>query len=266
MNHLLRELAPISDEAWTALDEEARQRSKPALAARKFVDFSGPHGWQHSATNLGRAVPLASRPSEGVSVLQRRVVPVVELRADFALARSEIRAIERGATGPDLGELDKAAHEIALGENVAVFYGIEGAFQGVAQNSPYPHAELGSTARDYPSRVAEAVARLLDNGISGPYALLLGPAHYTLVSEETEHGGYPLFDHLARIVEGPVVRAPGAVGAVVASMRGGDFLFESGEDLSLGYESHDGEVVRLYLEESFSFLVATPEAAVVIGA
>ena len=55
MNHLLRSLAPISDAVWTMLDDEARQRLAPALAARKLVDFSGPHGWGHSATNLGRA-------------------------------------------------------------------------------------------------------------------------------------------------------------------------------------------------------------------
>ena len=45
------------------------------------------------------------------------------------------------------------------------------------------------------------------------------------------------------------------------SLRGGDFLFESGQDLAIGYDSHDGDAVNLYLEESFSFLVATPEAA-----
>jgi uncharacterized linocin/CFP29 family protein len=53
-------------------------------------------------------------------------------------------------------------------------------------------------------------------------------------------------------------------GAVVLSMRGGDFVFECGQDLSIGYDSHDNEVVRLYLEESFSFHVATPEAAVAL--
>ena len=46
------------------------------------------------------------------------------------------------------------------------------------------------------------------------------------------------------------------------SLRGEDFLFESGQDLSLGYLSHDAENVTLYLEQSFSFHVATPEAAV----
>ena len=53
-------------------------------------------------------------------------------------------------------------------------------------------------------------------------------------------------------------------GAVVLSLRGGDFLFESGEDVSLGYSHHDADSVHLYLEESFSFRVATPEAAVAL--
>ncbi len=58
--------------------------------------------------------------------------------------------------------------------------------------------------------------------------------------------------------------APGVEGAVVVSLRGGDFLFESGQDLSIGYDSHDDKSVRLYLEESFSFRVATAEAAVAL--
>jgi uncharacterized linocin/CFP29 family protein len=52
MNHLLRSNAPISDGGWELLDREARERLAPALAARKLVDFSGPLGWEHSATNL----------------------------------------------------------------------------------------------------------------------------------------------------------------------------------------------------------------------
>ena len=75
-----------------------------------------------------------------------------------------------------------------------------------------------------------------------------------------------MWEHLRKILGGPIVWAPGVRGAVVLSLRGGDFLFESGQDLSLGYAGHDGQNVRLYLEESFSFRVATPEAAVVLTA
>ena len=54
MNHLLRELAPVTPTGWGLLDDEARERLTAALGARRLVDFSGPHGWDHSATNLGR--------------------------------------------------------------------------------------------------------------------------------------------------------------------------------------------------------------------
>jgi uncharacterized linocin/CFP29 family protein len=266
MNHLLRSHAPISDAGWTVLDEEARERLAPPLAARKLVDFSGPHGWDYSATNLGRTRALSSAPSEGVSGLERRVLPLVELRADFDISRAELRDADRGAEDLDLEPLDKAAHQIALAENIAVFHGWQDAITGIAEASPHDALELGQDTELYPTRVAGAVERLLCDGVTGPYGLALGREQYRRVVETAEHGGFLLFDHLRKIVEGPLVWAPGLRGGVVVSMRGGDFLFECGQDLSIGYDSHDAEVVRLYLEESFSFRVATPEAAVTLNA
>ena len=111
-----------------------------------------------------------------------------------------------------------------------------------------------------------AVERLLESGIGGPYGLALGREQYRVVIETAEHGGYPLLEHLREILDGPIVWAPGVAGGVVLSLRGGDFIIDSGQDISIGYESHDGRTVSLYLEESFSFHVATPEAAVVLAA
>jgi len=264
MNHLLRSLAPISDAGWKLLDDEAGQRLTPALAARKLVDFSGPHGWSYSATNLGRTAPLTSAPCDGVSGTHRRVLPLVEVRAEFALSLDELRDADRGAADSDLEPLDKAAHQIAVAENVSVFHGWHGAIIGIEEASPHERMHLGEVTDAYPQPVAGAVERLLHSGISGPYALALGGEQYQRVVETAEHGGYPLLEHLRKILEGPIVWAPGVRGAIVLSMRGGDFLFECGQDLALGYRGHDGDVVRLYLEESFSFRVATPEAAVVL--
>ncbi len=267
MNHLLRSHAPISDTGWRLLDEEARERLSAALGARKLVDFSGPHGWTYSATNLGRTLPVDSSPSEGVTGRQRVVLPAVELRADFTLSREELRDADRGAEDADLEPLDNAAHQIALAENVAVFHGWGEAIGGVAGASPHDPLSLGESAEQYPRQAAGAVERLLCSGVNGPYGLALGREQYRRVVETAEHGGYPLLEHLRKILEGgPIVWTPGVQGAVVLSLRGGDFLFESGQDLSLGYDSHDGEVVRLYLEESFTFRVATPEAAVALTA
>jgi uncharacterized linocin/CFP29 family protein len=263
MNHLLRTLAPITDSGWELLDSEAKERLTAALAARRLVDFAGPRGWEHSATNLGRTTAVASAPAEGVSAVQRRVVPLVELRAGFTVSLSELRDHDRGAVDVDLEGLDDAAHRIAIAENIAVFHGWrEAAIPGIVKTSPHKALPLGKNADTYPRPVAGAVELLLESGISGPYGLALGRDEYTRVAETAEHGGYPLLDHLRKILEGPIVRAPGVKGAVVLSLRGGDFLLESGQDLSIGYERHDAEAVHLYLEESFSFRVATREAAV----
>jgi uncharacterized linocin/CFP29 family protein len=265
MSHLLREHAPITDAGWALIDDEARERLTPALAARRLVDFAGPHGWEHSATNLGRVRAVDGVPVDGVTAARRRVVEVVELRAPFALGRSELRDADRGAEDADLGPLDEAAHRIATAENRAVFHGWAGAgITGIAEATAHDPLTLGEDCSLYPLHVARAVETLLRAGVGGPYGLALGPAAYTRVLETTEHGGYPLLDHLRKIIGGPLVWSPGVDGAVVVSQRGGDFLFDAGEDLSVGYDAHDAERVELHLVESFTFRVATPEAAVAL--
>ncbi|MCU1651290.1 MAG: Linocin bacteriocin protein, partial [Pseudonocardia sp.] len=54
MDHLLRDIAPIPTGAWAQIDDEARERLVPLLAARRVVDWTGPGGWEHSAVSLGR--------------------------------------------------------------------------------------------------------------------------------------------------------------------------------------------------------------------
>lgn len=267
MNHLLRSLAPITDAGWSLLDEEARERLSGALAARKLVDFSGPHGWDHSGTNLGRTDAVIGTLCEGVVAAQRRVLPLVELRSDFTVSRDELRAGDRGAEDVDLESLDESARLIARAENVAVFHGFEPAgVVGITEASTQESIQLSEDYDAYPGHVAKAVELLRRVGVAGPYGLALGTEGYTGVIESTEHGGYLVFDHLGKILGGPIIWAPGVNGAVVLSLRGGDFLFESGQDLSVGYDGHDADAVRLYLEESFSFRVATPEAAVALTA
>lgn len=265
MSHLLREHAPITEAGWGRIDEEARERLKPALAARRLVDFAGPRGWRHSATNLGRTEPVSDPPGEGVSAVRRRVLALVELRAPFSIVRAELEDADRGAEDADLTGLDRAAQRIAVAENVAVFHGWEAAgIGGIVDASPHDAIALGEDCERYPRHVARAIEELLRAGVDGPYGLALGPDAHTRVLETSEHGGYPLLEHLREVLGGALVWAPGVRGAVVLSLRGGDFLFESGEDLSVGYDSHDADAVELYLQESFTFRVATPEAAVAL--
>lgn len=267
MNHLLRELAPLSDGAWSQVEDEAKSRLTTYLAARKLVDFRGPRGWDYSAHNLGRTTGVdAGVGDRSVRVRQRRVLPLVELRVPFTLQRSELDDVARGATAIDLGPLDAAAKAIALAENAAVFHGFAaGGIEGITEASSHDAVAAGDDFPTYPTHVATAVRVLMEAGIGGPFGLALSSELWTLVVETTEHGGYPLFEHLRRaIIGGPIVWTPGIEGAVVLSQSGGDFVFHSGQDLSIGYADHDRETVTLYLEESFTFSVVEPDAAVAL--
>ncbi len=264
MDHLLRELAPIPDAAWAQIEQEAKRRLVTQLAGRKLVDFSGPHGWEYSATNVGRAGAITG-PSQGVSAVQRRVLPLVELVAEFRVSRIELEDAERGAQDLDLEELDEAVRQIALGENVTVFHGYPAAgMRGITECSAHEPIPFEDDMEQYPKVVARATDVLRRAGIEGPYGLAISPEIYTGIVETTEHGGHLLLDHLRQILDGPLVWAPGVQGGVVISLRGGDFMLDCGEDLSIGYRAHDTDVVRLYLEESFSFRVIEPDAAVAL--
>ena len=265
-SHLLRRLAPITSKAWEVLDREAKDRLPVALGARKLVDFAGPLGWEYSATNLGRVGSVVEAPAERVIARTRQVLPLTELRADFTLGREELMAASRGAEDVDLTPLDEAAHRIASAENAAIFAGWDtAAIGGIVPQSTHDAIRFDdASTSSYDDHVASAVSTLKQAGIGGPYALALGPADWTSVVEGSDEGGYPLVKRLHELLDGPIEWVPGLETGVVLSMRGGDYLLEVGEDLSIGYASHTIETVDLYFEETFSFRVATTDAAVAI--
>jgi uncharacterized linocin/CFP29 family protein len=263
MNHLMRDLAPVTDDAWTQIDEEASRSLKHFLAARRLVDFSGPQGWGYSAVDVGRVDPLDSVDLGSVEAALRKVVPLVELRSPFSLAKSELAAADRGATDLDLDPVIAAGRAAALAEDHLVFHGYQqGAVPGIVTTSPHQPVAVSDDYSRYPEHVAQAVAALRAADVAGPYAIGLGARCFTGVTETTEHGGYPVFEHLRQILGGPVVWAPAVDGAVVLSQRGGDFELTIGEDFSVGYRSDDTTSVNLYIEESLSFRINTPDAAV----
>jgi uncharacterized linocin/CFP29 family protein len=265
MDHLRRQLAPISDAAWEAIDDEASRTLRHYLTARALLDFSGPKGWAHSGEPLGRLNPASPSPVEGVLADVRISQPLVELRTPFELSLSEVDAIDRGAPDPDLTPLQEAARLAALAEDRMVFHGYEPAHVvGLAGASPHDPLEIGDDYGDYAGIVARAVARLRRAGVGGPYAIALGPRCFTGVIETTEHGGYPLLEHIKLILGGPVLWAPAVDGAVVVSTRGGDYELVSGEDFSIGYRSHDEDAVALYVEESLTLLIKDDRAAIAL--
>ena len=262
MNHLLRELAPISTAGWQEIEKEATRTLKTTLAARRLVDFVGPQGWSSSAVGTGRSEAIAA-PGEGhVRARLRKVLPLVELRIPFEMSIGDLDDVERGAKDPDTDAVIAAARAIAIAEDRAVFHGFPAAgIRGICEAQAKEGLPIGDDYELFPEVVTTALNRLRDEGVDGPYAIALGEECYKGLTETT-HGGYPVLDHIRHLVDGPLVWAPGLDGSLVLSMRGDDFQLTVGQDFSIGYLGHDNDKVRLYIEESFTFWRLSPQAAI----
>jgi uncharacterized linocin/CFP29 family protein len=264
MNNLHRELAPISDAAWADIEEEASRTLKRYLAARRVVDVEGPKGLDFSAVGTGH-VQRIEAPDAGIRAVQREAKALVELRVPFELTRQAIDDVERGATDSDWQPLKDAARIIAFAEDRSVFDGYAAAgIQGVRQGASNPALMLPPTVAGYPGAVAQAVNQLRLAGVEGPYVLVLGSDPYTAISGGSDEG-YPVLQHIQRLVDGEIVWAPAIEGGLVLTTRGGDFELDIGQDISIGYLGHSETTVELYLQESFTFRLLTTEAAVVLA-
>lgn len=265
MNNLHRHLAPVSAAAWAQIEEEASRTLKRYLAARRVVDVPDAAGTDLSAVGTGHLQPIKA-PADGVQAVQRLVQPLVELRVPFELDRQAIDDVERGSDDSDWAPLKEAARKIAYAEDRAVFDGYAAAaIQGIRQGASNPPLTLPTAPMAYPGVVAQAVNQLRLAGCNGPYVLVLGADIYTAIGAGSDEG-YPVLEHVQRLVDGEIIWAPAIEGGLVLTTRGGDFELDIGQDLSIGYLSHTATSVELYLQETFTFRLLTTEAAVALKA
>jgi uncharacterized linocin/CFP29 family protein len=265
MDNLHRELAPISAAAWADLENESRRTFRRHVAGRRIVDVAGPAGSELSAVGTGHLQHIDSHP-DGVNAHTRRAQPIVELRVPFTVDRQQVDDVERGAKDADWQPAKDAARQLAFAEDRAIFEGWAAAgVPGIRASSSNPAITLPDQVRDYPIAISQAVTALRLVGVNGPYTLALGADAYTAASEATDKG-YPIYQHITRLVDGEIVWAPAIAGGFLLTTRGGDFELHLGQDVSIGYLAHDTASIELYLQETMTFLVYTTEAAVTLAA
>ncbi|HEY4187859.1 MAG TPA: family 1 encapsulin nanocompartment shell protein [Polyangia bacterium] len=265
MDLLKRELAPIAGEAWEQIDAEARRVLKLHLAGRKVVDFSGPHGWKLGGVNTGRLLHIEAPPVPEVGHAIRDYRPLVELRSPISLDLLELDYAGRGAEDLDLDPVIAAAERVARAEDTAIFHGFKaGKITGIVEASPHTPVEVKASV-DWPRAVSAAAAKLRLAGVNGPYVLALGVQAFDELMAEGDDG-YPIRKRIEQSVSGTsFVWAPALKGgALLLSARGGDYELTVGQDLSIGYASHDRNKVELYLTESFTFRVLEDKAAIML--
>jgi uncharacterized linocin/CFP29 family protein len=261
MNNLHRELAPISEAAWTQIEEETSRTMKRYLAGRRVVDVHGAAGSALSAVGTGHQRAIES-PGDGVTSQLREAKSLVELRVPFDLDRQMVDDVERGANDSDWQPAKEAARKLAFAEDRAIFegYAVAG-IVGVRQGTSNPKKSLPADVRKYPEAFAQALSQLRLVGVNGPYSILLSANAYTELAETSDYG-YPVLEHVKRLVEGKIIWAPAIDGAFIVTTRGGDLDLHLGQDTSIGYLSHTERHVRLYLQETFTFFYLTSECAV----
>jgi len=267
MDIFKRELAPVTDTAWDEIREEAQRRLRANLTARRVMDLNGPHGPDFAALSLGRLQQPAEQPVAGVGYGVHRVLPLVELRAPFELDKWELDNAERGAQDLDLDPVADAARAVAHFEERAIYEGLETAgipgLRAVAEHKPI---KLGADPVEYAKPIAQAVDVLRGADVTGEMALVLGPKTYNALAAAHKQGYQP-WNHVEKLIGGPILSSPVLAGGFLLSQRGGDFEIILGQDAALGWErSQEAGKVRLFLMESFSFRVIDPEAFVVLDA
>jgi len=264
MNILKKNLTPLTDKAWEQIEEQARTVFKLKLSARRVVDVEGPKGLDYTALSLGRLVLEEKQSSQTLKYGLHKVQPLAEVRAEFQLDIWEMDNAERGAQDIDLAPLIASAAEIAAFEEKAVYYGLKpAAIEGLKERGAHAPLKKGDSASSLMSAVVSGLETLRQSGVEGPYSLVVPEALWpTLAVMER---GYPLPRYLRELLGGQLIVSPGVQDAFLLSTRGGDFRLVLGQDLSIGYGSHDSRAVKLFFSESFTFQVVTPEAVILIS-
>ncbi len=263
---LKRSLAPLTDAAWEAVDAAAATILKAQLTARTLVDFSGPHGWEYAALNLGRIdIPKGGGDPE-VPWGIRSVLPLVEVRVPVVLPQLELDNASRGCKDLDLTPLEEAARRVAYFEDAAVYTGFgPGGIQGIVQEAAHEPIPLPDNPESYPQAVAQGLKELRLAGVPGPYSLVLGIDAYASLIQAGK-GGFPPARIIQDMLGGQLLAAQAIQGGLLLSTAGGDFELTLGQDLAVGFATHDRQNVELFLTESFTFRVLRPEAAVELKA
>jgi uncharacterized linocin/CFP29 family protein len=208
--------------------------------------------WDYAAVPLGKLEVPSKQSEKGVEYGVHEVQPLIETRAPFELDIWELDNIVRGKKDIDFSTVENAAQHTARFEENAVYYGFnEAGIKGLKKSSPYDTISLSGQDENFLDSVSLGITRLLEASVEGPFGMAVSPDIWRYLSGYVR--GYPLRNHLEKLLGGPVILGPYLGEAFLVSMRGGDVQLVIGQDISIGYQSHDHKKVKLYFTDKTSY-------------
>lgn len=263
MDILKKDMAPITDAAWKEITDRKNKVLNNYLTARKFVDIDGPNGFDFSAVSTGRLTIPKNNVKDGVKYGIRSILPIVEVRKPFELDLWELDNINRGARDIDLESLEKAVKQVASFEENAIYQGLDTAgIKGLSESNHYSPINLPAEYEDIIKFIGAQINLLQRNAVEGPYTLILEENYWLELINLVD--GYPIIKQLTEMLGGQIIVNDHSEKSFLVSDRGGDFELTLGQDVSVGYESHDSKKVTLFISESFTFRILSPESLIVL--
>ena len=261
MNFLRRELAPISPQGWSEIDTVAKKALAANLSGRKFVDVDGPHGLDYASVPLGRLTMPEKQEAATVRYGVHQVLPLVETRTDFSLPIWELDNIERGAKDLNLDAVINSSRDIAAFEESAIYNGFApGSIIGLEKSVRSRRIEISLDMNAAIDAVSKAQEQMQKDGVGGPANLVVSPTLWEFLGHCVPGG--TLRSTIEKEIGGRVLYAEYLKDALLVSTRGGDAELTIGQDFAIGYHGHTADEISLFITESFTFRVLSPEAFV----
>lgn len=264
MNILKKAIAPITDAGWAEIKDRTKKIFELYLTARNFVDIDGPNGLQQGGISTGRLLLPENHSDKGINYGIREILPMIEVRCPFELDLWELDNIERGARDVDLEPLEKAAREICLFEEKAIYQGFEPAgIKGLRGAAEKEQVNLPQSTNEFLKEIGNQVLGLKRKAVEGPYSLVITEEEWVNLINLSQ--GYPVQLQLKEILGGPALINHTNHHSFLVSNRGGDYELVLGQDISIGYDGHNSKNIKLYFTSSFTFRVLSPEAVIVFN-
>lgn len=255
MDILKRELAPISQSVWDEIDNRAREVFESYLSARQIVSLKGPLGLNYTVVPEGRIG--VNEEKDGVNYGLYKVKPLVETRVEFELDKTELDNLERGALDLELDSLEEAVRKSALFEENAIYNSLENAqIKGLDEASKNDPIQLGESSSDIMEAVTDGMLKLKEAFVGDNYVLVVGPKIWKKINKLSEN--YPLMRKLEETLGNKVMFSHVVDGALLLPVDHGDLEMTLGKDFSIGFDSVNGNKVKFFIMETFTFRVLDP--------
>lgn len=262
MKFLNREEAPLSQEMWDLIDANMMTMLAKRLKVRSVVDFEAGYDFTTDAIATGTVRPVSD--SGGLHIGVRDPVLMSEIRFDFSIPKTTLDEMKRDIEAYDDTPWREAANAFGAAENGMILGGLEAAgYTGLLDALTQP-ALSASGAKELMVAAARTLGMFNGEFVDGPFKLLVSGATFAQLVIESE-GGETMKQKIESIFGADAVVVNEAIGddtALMISQRGGDFIFYSGLDVHVGYDSESESALNFFLIESAAFRVIKPEAAV----